>query len=95
LDERREVEHHDPVGRDRFSAGRFGRDESGASSIEHGLLACIFALVIVYAVAIGFTPGAVYDRISSSITGVFFDAQEPVPTPVPAAERIGGPPHGR
>jgi Flp pilus assembly pilin Flp len=90
LDERREVEHHDPVGRDRFSAGCFGRDESGASSIEHGLLACIFALVIVYAVAIGFTPGTVYDRISSSITGVF-DGGEPIPARVPAAERIEGP----
>jgi Flp pilus assembly pilin Flp len=60
------------VGRDRISAGRFFRDESGATSIEHALLACIFALVIVYAVATGLSPAAVYGRIAS-MTGFLSD----------------------
>jgi hypothetical protein len=32
--------------------------------IEHGVLACIFSLVIVYAVASGLTPLKVYQRIA-------------------------------
>jgi Flp pilus assembly pilin Flp len=82
LDAEHEVEDHDPVGRDRLSAGSFFRNESGATSIEHGLLACIFSLVIVYAVASGFTPKAVYGRISDAL----LEGSPPVVTPLPGAE---------
>jgi len=43
---------------------RYGANEDGASVIEHGLLACIFSLVIVYAVASGWTAGKIYQRIA-------------------------------
>jgi Flp pilus assembly pilin Flp len=57
------------VGRERFFVRRFLRDESGASSIEHALLACIFALVVVYAVASGVSPAAVYEKVAA-MTGL-------------------------
>jgi len=44
------------VGRDRFSIGRFLKDEAGAGVIEYGLLACIVALVVVFAAAKGVSP---------------------------------------
>jgi Flp pilus assembly pilin Flp len=82
LDAEHEVADHGPVGRDRLSAGRLFRNESGATSIEHGLLACIFALVIVYAVASGFSPKTIYGRIS----GALADERPPVETPLPGAD---------
>ena len=45
-----------PVGRDRFSICRFLKDEAGAGVIEYGLLACIVALVVVFAAAKGVSP---------------------------------------
>jgi Flp pilus assembly pilin Flp len=54
---------------------RFGNDESGSAVIEHGLLACIFALVLVFAVAQGATPllalrslGAIFDGGEATVT---------------------------
>jgi Flp pilus assembly pilin Flp len=44
------------VGRDRFSISRFFKDEAGAGAIEYGLLACIVALVVVFAAAKGVSP---------------------------------------
>jgi hypothetical protein len=44
------------VGRVRGLLTRFGGDHSGASAVEHALLACVVALVVVFAVAKGFSP---------------------------------------
>jgi Flp pilus assembly pilin Flp len=80
LDGEREVEDHQGVERDRISASNFFRNESGATSIEHALLACVFALVIVYAVATGLSPVTIYGRIAS-MTGFLGDTSTTVPTP--------------
>ena len=50
------LEACDPVGRDRLSISCFLRDEAGAGAIEYGLLACIVALVVVFAAAKGMSP---------------------------------------
>jgi Flp pilus assembly pilin Flp len=73
------------VGRDRFSASHFLRDESGASSIEHALLACIFALVIVYAVASGLSPATIYGRVAS-MTGFMSGETTTIQPASPAAD---------
>ena len=57
------------VGRVRFWVRRFCANEGGASVIQHGLLACVFALVIVYAAARGVSPTTIYERVAR-ITGV-------------------------
>jgi Flp pilus assembly pilin Flp len=72
----------DSVGRIRAWVARFRANESGASVIEHGLLACIFSLVIVYAVASGLTPLKVYQRIAWMLEADSVDhgsARKPAP----------------
>ena len=44
------------MGRVRGLLTRFCGDHSGASAVEHALLACVVALVIVFAVAKEFSP---------------------------------------
>lgn len=42
----------------------FWSNESGATVIEHGILSCVVALVIVAAVASGLSPRAMLERIA-------------------------------
>ena len=70
------------MGRVLASIRRFCANEGGASVIEHGLLACVFALVIVYAAARGVTPTAIYERVAQ-MTGVLSIDPETARTPAP------------
>lgn len=51
------------VRREQSSGRRFLAHEGGATAIEHALLACIVALVIVFAAARGLSPATVFERI--------------------------------
>ena len=57
------------VARVRKLLTRLCGDQAGASAVEHALLACVVALVIVFAVAKGFSPRnfvAILQAISNS-----------------------------
>jgi Flp pilus assembly pilin Flp len=54
-------------------------DESGATVIEHAIVVCVMALVIVYAVGSGLSPGEALRRIQI-LTGAALTSEPPAQT---------------
>ena len=65
----------------------FWHDENGATVIEHAIVVCVMALVIVYAVGSGLSPAEALRRIEILSEVVFTsepDAQTSDPRAVPS-----------
>jgi Flp pilus assembly pilin Flp len=54
------MNHRSAMGKDRSLVFRVCKDQRGAGAIEYGLIACVVALVVVYAAARGVSPRLVY-----------------------------------